>query len=282
MSFWSFIFDPLNLDFMQTALASCLFIGFVCAIFSCFLVLKGWSLMGDAVSHAVLPGICGAYLVGLPLSVGAMFAGLFCTIAGGFVGKKSRIKEDAALGILFSGMFALGLVMISKIETDVHLLHVLFGNVLGISKAEFLESSVIALVASAVLLVRRKDFLLFCFDPLHAEAIGLKVKSLHLSMLILLAMTIVSAMKVAGVVLVTAMLIAPGASALMVTRSFGAMLIVSVCVSMSSCVAGVLISYHLDTATAPTIVLFQFAIFIGLAALGQRPKFQRLLRAINL
>jgi manganese/iron transport system permease protein len=261
-----FVLEPLQLEFMQMALLSCLFIGVVCAIFSCFLVLKGWSLMGDAVSHAVLPGIGGAYLLGLPLSVGALGAGLLCALGTGFIKQHSRIKEDAVMGILFSGMFALGLIMISTIETDVHLMHVLFGNVLGISRADFIESSVIASITAAILLVKRKDFFLYCFDPAHAQAVGLPVRALHLGLLVLLALTIVSSLKAAGIILVTAMLIAPGAAAFMVTKSFGSMISVAIAVSIFSCVSGTLLSYHLDAATAPLIVLIQAAIFLLFAA----------------
>jgi manganese/iron transport system permease protein len=282
MNQWlEFFLEPMRFDFMRIALMSCLFIGVVCAIFSCFLVLKGWSLMGDAVSHAVLPGIGGAYLIGLPLGIGAILAGLTCALATGFITKNSRIKEDAAMGILFSGMFALGLVMISTIETDVHLMHILFGNVLGISQSDFVESSVIATVAALILLLRRKDFFLYCFDPAYAQAVGLPVRALHLALLVLLAMTIVSALKAAGIILVTAMLIAPGAAAFMVTRSFGSMLLVAVCVSVFSCITGVLLSYHLDAATAPLIVLIQVLIFIILAALGRTLAHQNFSRVVK-
>lgn len=258
----SLIIEPLSYDFMQRALLMSVLIGVVCSIFSCFLILKGWSLMGDAVSHAVLPGLALAYVAGIPMAIGAFIAGLFCALATGFLKENSRVKEDAVMGIVFSGMFALGLVLLTRIETDVHILHVLFGNVLGISARDMTEAGVIALLTSLVMLVKRRDLMLYCFDPSHAAAIGLPVKTLHFGLLILLSLTIVSALKAAGIILVIAMLIAPGAIAFLSARTFDRMLLVAVGVSVFSCVAGTIVSYHIDAATAPLIVVIQAVIFI--------------------
>ncbi len=264
------LIDPLSFEFMQRALLMSVLIGSVCAIFSCFLVLKGWALMGDAVSHAVLPGIALAYVAGLPLMLGAFAAGLLCTIATGYIKTNSRIKEDAAMGIVFSGMFALGLVLLTRIETDIHLLHILFGNILGITTADMLQAGSIAVLISALMLAKRRDIMLYCFDPAHAMAIGLPVKFLHFGLLILLALTIVAALKAAGVILVIAMLIAPGAIGFMLTRSFDRMLVIAISVSVFSCTAGTIASYHIDAATAPLIVLIQATLFI-LALLAGKP-----------
>lgn len=258
-----YILTPLGFEFMQRALLVSVVIGMSCSIFSCFLILKGWSLMGDAVSHAVLPGLGLAYLLNIPLAIGAFVAGLFCALATGFVHNNSRVKEDAVMGILFSGLFAIGLVMLSRIQTDIHLLHVLFGNVLGVSTSDMTETVIIASISSAILLLKRKDFLLYCFDPNHAQVLGLHVKWLHFSLLALLALTIVSALKAAGIILVIAMLIAPGAIGFLLSQSFGHMLIIALCVSVTSCVAGTLLSFHLDAATAPLIVVIQGGIFLA-------------------
>ena len=166
------LIEPLSFEFMQRALLMSILIGGVCAIFSCFLILKGWALMGDAVSHAVLPGLALAYIAGLPLMLGAFAAGLLCTLATGYIKTNSRIKEDAAMGIVFSGMFALGLVLLTRIETDIHLLHILFGNILGITTADMLQAGTIAVFISALMLAKRRDIMLYCFDPAHAMAIG--------------------------------------------------------------------------------------------------------------
>lgn len=261
-SLYTFFVEPLSHDFMQRALLISILIGVVCSVFSCFLVLKGWSLMGDAVSHAILPGLAMAYMIGIPIAVGAFFAGLFCAIATGYLKNNSRVKEDAVMGIVFSGMFALGLVMLTKIQTDVHLLHVLFGNVLGITQSDLIEAGGIAVICTVIMIVKRRDLMLYCFDPAHAQVMGLNVKLLHFGMLVLLAMTVVSALKAAGIILVIAMLIAPGAIGFLLTRSFDHMVMVAVSVSVMSCVMGVIISFHIDAATAPLIVIIQAGIFI--------------------
>ncbi len=258
----TFITEPLTHEFMQRALIMSVMIATVCSIFSCFLVLKGWSLMGDAVSHAILPGLAIAFILGIPLAIGAFFAGLFCALATGYLKENSRVKEDAVMGIVFSGMFALGLVLLTKIETDVHLLHVLFGNVLGISRSELIEAGSIAALCSIIMLIKRKDLMLFCFDPAHASVIGLPIKLLHFGLLTLLALTIVASLKAAGIILVIAMLIAPGSIGFLLTRSFDKMLIIALIASIFSCVAGTVISFHIDAATAPLIVVIQAGLFI--------------------
>ncbi len=267
---YTLLVEPLSYDFMQRALLISVMIGVVCAMFSCFLILKGWSLMGDAVSHAVLPGLALAYLAGLPLAVGAFLAGLLCAAATGFLRNHSRVKEDAIMGIVFSGMFALGLVLLTQIETDVHLLHVLFGNVLGISERDMTEAALMSAFAFLAMIIWRRDILLYCFDPTHARAIGLNVRFIHFGLLILLALTIVAALKAAGVILVIAMLIAPGATAFLITRSFDRMMVIAVFVSVFSCLTGTIASYHLDTATAPLIVVIQAALFILALIRGRR------------
>ena len=256
-----FILEPLSYDFMQRALLMSVLIATVCSIFSCFLVLKGWSLMGDAVSHAILPGLALAFVAGLPLGIGAFIAGLFCALATGYLKENSRVKEDAVMGIVFSGMFALGLVLLTRIETDVHLLHVLFGNVLGITRQDLISAGSIAALCSVVMFIKRKDLMLYCFDPVHAGVIGLPVKVLHFGLLILLALTIVSSLKAAGIILVIAMLIAPGAIGFLLSR-FDRMLLIALSASIFSCVTGTILSFHIDAATAPLIVVIQAGLFI--------------------
>lgn len=258
----NWLIAPLSLDFMQRALLIATMIGIVCSVFSCFLVLKGWSLMGDAVSHAVLPGLAIAYLLGAPLALGAFAAGIFCAGSIGYIKENSRVKEDTVMGVVFSGMFALGLVMLTKIETDVHLLHVLFGDVLGISTRDLLETGMITGFATTVMLLKRRDLMLYCFDPAHAGVIGLNTRLLHFGLLALLALTIVASLKAAGIILVVAMLIAPGAIGFLLTTSFDKMLAIAAGVSVSSCLLGTITSFHLDVATSPLIVTFQFVIFL--------------------
>ncbi len=253
---------PLSYPFMQRALIVSVMVGAVCAVLSCYLVLKGWSLMGDAISHAVLPGIVVAYVIGLPLAVGAFAAGLSCALLTGYLKEHSRVKEDTVMGIVFSGMFGFGLVIFTKVETDQHLNHILFGNVLGVGVRDLVETAIIAGGTLLIVLVKRRDFLLYCFDPNHARAIGLPVRLLHYGLLILLSLTIVGALKAVGIILVIAMLVAPGAIAYLLTDSFERMLVIAGAVATSSCALGTVASFHIDGATGACIVLIQFAMFM--------------------
>jgi manganese/iron transport system permease protein len=262
----AWLIAPLAHEFMQRGLVVAVLVGVVCAVLSCFLILKGWSLMGDAVSHAVLPGIVLAQIAGLPLAAGAFVAGLSCALGIGYLKENSRVKEDTVMGIVFSGMFALGLVMFVKVESDQHLLHVLFGNMLGVQWADIAETAAIAVPTIAIMLAKRRDFLLLAFDPAHARAIGLPVQWLNFGLLMLLALTIVAALKAVGIILVVAMLIAPGAIGFLTTRRFDAMLAVAIGAATLSSVLGTILSFHLDGATGPCIVVVQALFF--LAALG--------------
>jgi manganese/iron transport system permease protein len=259
---WDFVATPLGYEFMQRALVVAMLVGAVCAVLSCYLVLRGWSLMGDAISHAVLPGIVLAYVAGIPLAIGAFGAGLSCALLTGYLKENSRVKEDTVMGIVFSGMFGLGLVMFTKVDTDQHLTHILFGNMLGVTWRDVLETGLIAGAALAIVLAKRRDILLYCFDPQHARAIGLPVQVIHYGLLVLLALTIVASLKAVGIILVVAMLIAPGATAFLLTDRFDRMLAIAAAVSIGASIAGTLISFHIDGATGPCIVLIQAAVFI--------------------
>ena len=256
------IVGPLSYPFMQRAFIVSLLVATVCAVLSCYLVLKGWSLMGDAISHAVLPGIVIAYVLGLPLAIGAFAAGLSCALFTGYLKENSRIKEDTVMGIVFSGMFGFGLVLFTKVETDQHLNHILFGNVLGVTVHDLMETAIIAGGTLVIVLLKRRDLLLYCFDPNQARAIGLPVRVLHYGLLILLSLTIVSALKAVGIILVIAMLIAPGATAYLLTDRFERMLAIAVAVAMGSAALGTIISFHIDAATGAAIVLVQAAAFV--------------------
>jgi manganese/iron transport system permease protein len=253
---------PLSYPFMQRALIVAVMVGAVCAVLSCYLVLKGWSLMGDAISHAVLPGIVFAYVLGLPLAVGAFAGGLSCAVLTGYLKESSRVKEDTVMGVVFSGMFGFGLVIFTKVDTDQHLLHILFGNMLGVTSRDLVETAVIAGGTMLVVLLRRRDLLLYCFDPNHARAIGLPVRTLHYGLLILLSLTIVGSLKAVGIILVIAMLVAPGAIAYLLTDSFERMLVIASAVAVASCALGTIVSFHLDGATGACIVLIQAVAFV--------------------
>ncbi|MFN0192704.1 MAG: metal ABC transporter permease [Aestuariivirga sp.] len=254
---------PLSFPFMQRALFVAVIIAICCAVMSCFLILRGWSLMGDAISHAVLPGIVLAAAAGLPLAIGAFLAALICATGSGWLNANSRVKSDTVLGIVFSGMFALGLVLFTMIDSDQHLLHILFGNVLGVQTSDVAEVVIFGGGCLAFVLLRRRDLLLASFDPAHAKAIGLPVAFLHYGMLVALALTIVVSIKAVGVILVVAMLIAPGAIGFLMTSRFDAMLLISVVSAIISAAAGTIASFHLDAATGACIVLAQAALFVA-------------------
>ena len=206
MAWLELITEPMGYDFMQRAMLVAVLVAAVCAVLSCYLVLKGWSLMGDAVSHAVLPGIVIAYAIGLPLVVGAFIAGISCAVLTGYIKANSRVKEDTAMGIVFSGMFGFGLVLFTKVNTDQHLDHILFGNLLGVTPRDLLDTALVAGAVFLIVIVKRRDLLLYCFDPQHARAIGLPTTFMHYGLLTLLALTIVAALKAVGIILVVAML----------------------------------------------------------------------------
>jgi manganese/iron transport system permease protein len=253
---------PLSYPFMQRALVVSVLVAAVCAVLSCYLVLKGWSLMGDAISHAVLPGIVVAYILNLPLALGAFIAGLACALFTGYLKENSRIKEDTVMGIVFSGMFGFGLVIFTKVETDQHLNHILFGNVLGVTVRDLIETAIVAGGTLFIVLLKRRDLLLYCFDPNHARSIGLPVRVLHYGLLILLSLTIVASLKAVGIILVIAMLIGPGATAYLLTDSFERMLAIAAGVAIASAALGTIVSFHIDGATGACIVLIQMAFFV--------------------
>jgi manganese transport system permease protein len=258
---WQWFIAPLQYEFIVRAIAVSAFVGIVCAVLSCYITLKGWSLMGDAVSHAVVPGVVVSYVLGLPFAVGAFVFGFGATIAIGFVKSKTRLKEDTVIGVVFTGFFALGLVMISKIPSNLDLFHILFGNVLGISELDILQTVLIGLVTLMVILIRRKDLLLFCFDPNHAKAIGLNTQILYYTLLSLLALTIVTALQTVGIILVISMLVTPGAIAYLLTDRFDHMLLWAITAGMSACIFGTYLSYHLDVATGGCIVVLLTLLF---------------------
>jgi manganese transport system permease protein len=253
---------PLQYEFMLKAVLISGFVGMVCAVLSCYMTLKGWALMGDAVSHSVTPGIVLAYILHLPFALGAFVFGVGSVLAIGFIQSKTRIKEDTVIGLVFTGFFALGLVLISKNPSNIDLMHILFGNVLGISDQDMIQTVVIGLITLATILVLRKDLLLFCFDPTHARSIGLNTTALYYILLTLLSLTIVVALQAVGIILVVAMLITPGAIAYLLSDRFDHMLVLSVLSGIFSSVMGTYISYHLDASTGGCIVLLQTLMFV--------------------
>ena len=264
------LLTPFQFGFMVNALIISVLIAVPTALLSCFLVLKGWSLMGDAISHAVFPGVVIAYIVGFPYAIGAFVAGMICALATGYLKENSRIKQDTIMGVVFSGMFGLGLVLYVKIQSDVHLDHILFGDMLGIEWSDIVQAAAIALVTAGVIGLKWRDFLLHAFDPAQARAVGLRVNLLHFGLLCLISLTVVGALQAVGIILVIAMLIAPGAIAFLLARRFSTMLILSVVIAVGASLGGIYIAFFIDSAPAPTIVLILAVIFMVAFAVETR------------
>ncbi len=253
---------PFQFGFMQNAFLIAILISVPTALLSCFLVMKGWALMGDAVSHAVLPGIVLAYIFGFPLILGAFAAGMTCAVATGYLSGNSRVKQDTVMGVVFSGMFGLGIVLYVSVETNAHLDHILFGNMLGVDSQELWTAGIIAAGVSLLLALKWKDWLLHSFDPGQAKASGLWVNWLHYGLLAALSLTIVATLSAAGLILAIGLLIAPGAIAFLLARRFSTMLWLSVVICATSMLSGIYLSFFLDSAPAPTVVLILTALFL--------------------
>jgi manganese transport system permease protein len=264
------LLDPFAYSFMTRALAATVIASVVCAVLSCWLVLIGWSLMGDAVSHAVLPGVVLAYVVGAPFAIGAVIFGFLAVALIGAVRGTSRVKEDAAIGIVFTTLFALGLVLISVTPSQTDLNHIIFGNLLGVSTSDLVQIAILGALVLLVLVLKRRDFTLYAFDPIHAHAIGLNPRMLGATLLGLLALTCVVALQVVGVVLVVAMLIIPGATAYLLTDRFGRMLLIAPATSAACGVVGLYVSYYQDTSPGGMVVLTQGVLFTLVYLFGPR------------
>ena len=258
----NWLLDPLAHDFMRRALMVSALVGSVCGLLSCYMTLKGWALMGDAVSHAVMPGVVVAYALGLPFSLGAFVFGVGSVALIGFVKQKSRIKEDTVIGLVFTGFFALGIVLVSKIKSNIDLMQILFGSPLGISRSDVNQTLIISFIVIFILLIFRKDLMLYCFDAKHARSIGINTGILHYLLLTLLSLSAVVGLQTVGIILVVAMLITPGATAYLLTDRFDRMTLLAVISSSFSSILGVYISYWSDIETGGSIVLVQTLIFL--------------------
>ena len=262
MSFETLIL-PFQFEFMLNAFLIALIVSIPSALLSCFLIMKGWALMGDAVSHAVLPGIVFSYIIGAPLILGAFIAGIGCALATGYLSKNCRVKQDSVMGVVFSGMFGLGIVLYVSVETNAHLDHILFGNILGAEKHELWTTGIISFGVSIVLILKWKDWLLHSFDPIQARTSGLNVNLLHFGMLTALSLTIIAILSAAGLILAIGLVIAPGATAFLLVRKFSMMHCLSTVICIFSMLFGTYISFFLDSAPAPTIVLVLTIIFLA-------------------
>ena len=234
----------------------------VCGFLSSYLTLKGWALMGDAVSHSVMPGVVVAYALNLPISLGAFIFGVGSVALIGFVKQKSRVKEDTVIGLVFTGFFALGIVLVSKVRSSIDLHSILFGSAIGISPTDVSQTVFIALLVILLLAAFRKDLMLYCFDPRHAKTIGINVIFLHYLLLTCTSLAAVVGLQSVGIILVVAMLITPGATAYLLTDKFDNMILISVCSAITSSIIGIYLSFWFDLVPGGSIVLAQTFIFL--------------------
>ncbi len=263
--------EPLQFTFLQTGLAATVLVGATCAVLGVYVVLRSMAFIGDALAHTILPGLVAAYLLGLNLLGGAVVAGVATALGIGWLSRRGTLREDTAIGVTFTGMFALGILLMSTTGSFRDFTHMLFGNVLGIVPRDLVLISVLALVVLGFLLLFHKELELTSFDPTHARAMGLGADKIRYGLLVLLSLTVVAGVQAVGVVLISALLITPAASASLVTNSLPRMMAISVVIAVFSGVAGLYASYFLDVASGAAIVLACTACF-GVAS------FVRLLR----
>ncbi len=258
-----FLLSPLAYDFFVRALVASALVGVACAVIGSFVVLKGMSFIGDAVSHAAFPGIVIAYMLGLPIILGGAVASIVTALGIGALTRRSGLRSDSIIGVLFAGMFALGVALFSSIPNYVgDLFHFLFGDVLGISVADLIALSLLVLILLVVVRILWKELLFATFDPLGAGAAGLPVRRLDDLLLILIAVTIVISLQAVGIVLVVAMITTPAATAQMLVQRFGKMISTAALIGVVSAVAGLYLSYALDLASGAAIVLVETALFL--------------------
>jgi manganese/iron transport system permease protein len=258
-----FLLSPLAYDFFVRALVASALVGVACAVIGSFVVLKGMSFIGDAVSHAAFPGIVIAYMLGLPIIIGGAVASIVTALGIGALTRRSGLRSDSIIGVLFAGMFALGVALFSSIPSYVgDLFHFLFGDVLGISVSDLLALSLLVLILLVVVRILWKELLFATFDPLGAGAAGLPVRRLDDLLLILIAVTIVISLQAVGIVLVVAMITTPAATAQMLVQRFGKMISTAALIGVVSAVAGLYLSYAFDLASGAAIVLVETALFL--------------------
>ena len=258
----SVLLEPFSYQYMVNAMWVSALVGGVCAFLSAYLMLKGWSLIGDALSHSIVPGVAGAYMLGLPFSIGAFFSGGLAAAAMLFLNQRTKLKEDAIIGLIFSSFFGLGLFMVSLKPTAVSINTIVLGNILAITPEDTLQLAIIGFISLAVLLVKWKDLMVVFFDESHARSIGLNPSLLKIIFFTLLAACTVAAMQTVGAFLVICLVVTPGATAYLLTDRFPRLLTIAVLIGMITSFVGAYISYFLDGATGGIIVVMQTAIFL--------------------
>ncbi|MDN6204130.1 MAG: metal ABC transporter permease [Tetragenococcus halophilus] len=262
----NFIDGLMNYQFLQNALITSLLVGFVSGILGSFIILRGMSLMGDAISHAVLPGVAVSYMFGLSYVFGASFFGILTAVLIGYITEKSTLKNDTVIGIVFSSFFALGIILISFAESATNLYHILFGNVLAVRDSDIILTAIVTVISLIFILVFFKELKLTSFDPVMAKAAGLPVKFFHYALMFLLTLVAVVSLQTVGTILVISMLVTPAGTAYLLTNNLKVMIVLSAVIGMLSSIIGLFFSYSYNLASGATIVLTA-AVFFMLAFL---------------
>ncbi|WP_421565966.1 metal ABC transporter permease [Ochrobactrum sp. EDr1-4] len=258
----SVLLEPFSYGYMLNAMWVSALVGGVCAFLSAYLMLKGWSLIGDALSHSIVPGVAGAYMLGLPFSIGAFFSGGLAAAAMLFLNQRTKLKEDAIIGLIFTAFFGLGLFMISLRPTSISIQTIVLGNILAITPGDILQLAIIGFVSLALLLLKWKDLMVVFFDESHARSIGLKPTALKIMFFTLLSASTVAAMQTVGAFLVICMVVTPGATAYLLTDRFSRLLWIAVLIGALTSFIGAYISYFMDGATGGIIVVLQTLVFL--------------------
>jgi len=256
------LLEPFSYGYMVNAMWVSALVGAVCAFLSCYLMLKGWSLIGDALSHAIVPGVAGAYMLGLPFALGAFFAGGLAAATMLFLNQRTKLREDAIIGLTFSAFFGLGLFMVSLSPVAINIQTIVLGNILAITPADTLQLAIIGLVSLAILLVKWKDLMVSFFDENHARSIGLNPLALRALFFTLLSASTVAAMQTVGAFLVICLVVTPGATAYLLVDRFPRLLLIAVAIGTVTCFVGAYASYFLDGATGGIIVVLQTGLFL--------------------
>jgi manganese/iron transport system permease protein len=262
----NWLLAPLQYDFIVRALLAAVIVGVVCSVLGVYIVLRGMAFLGDAMSHTILPGVVAAYFLGWPLAVGALVMGVLTALGIGLLTRRTALKEDTAIGVIFAGFFALGVAMLSAGGSTIDLAHFLFGNLLGVSSADLLLTATLGGLVLALIFLFYKEFLVLSFDPLLATTLRLPTTFLHYLLLLLIAVTIVVALQVVGVSLMLAILVTPAATASFLTHRLPTMMVMAALIGVVSGVAGVYASFYLDIASGPAVVLAATAIFLVVLA----------------
>jgi manganese/iron transport system permease protein len=257
------LLEPFTYQYMLTAMWVSMLVGGICAFLSAYLMLKGWSLIGDALSHSIVPGVAGAYMLGLPFSLGAFLAGGLAAGTMLLLNQRTRLKEDAIIGLIFTSFFGLGLFMVSLSPTSVNIQTIVLGNVLAITPQDTLQIAVIGAVSLAVLLVKWKDLMVTFFDESHARSVGINTQLLKVVFFTLLSACTVAALLTVGAFLVIAMVVTPGATAYLLTDRFPRLIAIAVVIGVVTSFVGAYASYFLDGATGGIIVVLQTATFLA-------------------